>query len=146
MTDRRLVTTLLMCIAMFGTYIAHAQDNTAKNRIESERIAFITTYVNLSPEEAEAFWPLYNEYQNKLVAKRNTSAREGRDMDEQEAAEQIDLRLDHEQEQLDLKREYVGKFRSVLSSKKTYLLFEAERKFKSRLLRLMNERRQRQQR
>jgi len=145
MTNRSIAIALAVFVAIIGPCNAYAQANAVKSRIEAERIAFLTSYVNLTPDEAEAFWPIYNEFQGKLEARRSTPIREGQAMNEQEAAEQIDRHFDQEQQQLDLKKEYMVKFRSVLSAKKTYLLFEGERKFKARLLRIMNERRRKQQ-
>ncbi len=34
-----------------------------QSRIESQKIAFITQKLDLSPSEAQQFWPIYNEYQ-----------------------------------------------------------------------------------
>ena len=30
--------------------------------IESAKIAFFTTYIGITPEEAKTFWPIYNNY------------------------------------------------------------------------------------
>ena len=32
-----------------------------KEKIQSEKIAFLTTEIGLTPEEAQAFWPVYNQ-------------------------------------------------------------------------------------
>jgi hypothetical protein len=37
-----------------------------RQRIESQRIAFITQRVHLTPDEATKFWPVYNEYRDAL--------------------------------------------------------------------------------
>ena len=37
-----------------------------QERIDAQRVAFITEKVNLTPEEAQVFWPLYNRYRNQL--------------------------------------------------------------------------------
>lgn len=36
------------------------EDNGWKERMMSEKIAFLTTEIGLTPEEAQAFWPVYN--------------------------------------------------------------------------------------
>lgn len=38
-----------------------AQRTEMLERMQAEKIAFITTYVGLTPDEAQVFWPLYNE-------------------------------------------------------------------------------------
>jgi hypothetical protein len=37
-------------------------------RLESAKIGFLTQKLDLSPREAEKFWPVYNQYQKELKA------------------------------------------------------------------------------
>src|ERR1700727_1361572 len=41
------------------------QEQRAQN-IEALKVAFISRQLNLTPYEAERFWPLYNQYSNEL--------------------------------------------------------------------------------
>ena len=52
-------------VLMFLGIAAQAQNKEALNKIESARIALITERLELSPEQAEKFWPIYREYSNK---------------------------------------------------------------------------------
>lgn len=36
-----------------------------RERMQSEKVAFLTTQMGLSPEESATFWPVYNEYTAK---------------------------------------------------------------------------------
>ena len=36
------------------------------NRLEALKIAYITKRLDLSPEEAQKFWPIYNQYAEEL--------------------------------------------------------------------------------
>ena len=36
-----------------------------RERIRSERVAFITEELSLTPAEAEKFWPVYNEFRDR---------------------------------------------------------------------------------
>ncbi len=36
------------------------------SRIASLKIAYLTRKLNLSPEEAQRFWPIYNNYANEI--------------------------------------------------------------------------------
>ena len=40
------------------------------NRLEALKIAYITNKLNLSPEEAQKFWPIYNQYSLELKVAR----------------------------------------------------------------------------
>ncbi len=48
----------------------HAQksNNEKQEKLEALRIAFFTKQLELSPEEAQKFWPVYNNYQSDLQA------------------------------------------------------------------------------
>ncbi|MBK8353862.1 MAG: hypothetical protein IPL13_00425 [Saprospiraceae bacterium] len=35
------------------------------DRIQAQMVAYLTSELSLTPQEAEKFWPLYNEYKNK---------------------------------------------------------------------------------
>ena len=133
---------LLMVTPLFLQ--AQAQNNRPiEEKIESQRIAFITQRVNLTPEEAQSFWPIYNEYREKLKALRanKETNKDLIEMDEADASQHIDRVLQLEQEELDLKKAYTEKLLTVISAKKVIRFYAAERKFKERLLQVMSERR-----
>ncbi len=102
---------------------AYAQQNTssAKEKIESMRVAYITNKLNLSTEEAQTLWPLYNEYQadmQKLREKNDLS-----DIERQEA-------------ELDIKKRYNDKFRKVIPDKLAEF-YSADKEFKKILIEKM---------
>lgn len=113
-----------------------------EERIEAQRVAFITQRVNLTPEEAQTFWPIYNEYRDKekQLKDQRPTRDDIQDMDEADAEKYLDKLLSLEQQELDLKREYTQKLKSVLSAKKILRFYAAERMFKERLLQAMNQR------
>ncbi|MEO7312752.1 MAG: hypothetical protein ABIX01_20380 [Chitinophagaceae bacterium] len=50
-------------IGMAPLLSLHAQpDGENENAIETLKIAFLTKQLNLTPEEAQQFWPVYNQY------------------------------------------------------------------------------------
>lgn len=138
---RRLGFSLVMLI--LGIMISQAQnDRPIEERIEAQRIAFITQRLSLSPQEAQVFWPVYNEYRDKeRKLKESRSTREDiAEMSESECADYLGKMLDLEQHELDLKRQYTEKLKTVISTKKIVRLYTAERMFKERLLQAMNQR------
>ena len=124
------------------SFVQAQSDRPIEERIEAQRIAFITQKVNLTPQEAQSFWPIYNEYREKeKQIKSNRSDRfEILDMDEADAVTYLDKILVLEQEELDLKTQYIEKLKSVISAKKIIRFYAAERMFKERLLQAMNQR------
>lgn len=109
--------------------------------IEAQRIAFITHKLNLTPEEAKAFWPVYNEYDAKRHELKK-SFKNGDDFDKQdidkltetEASQILDNQIIQAQKFLDLRKEYHAKFKSVMPAVKVLKLYDAEREFQKVLM------------
>jgi len=54
------------------TYICIGQPPGGGQKLEAIKIAYITQQLNLTPAEAQRFWPVYNSYLNEVKAARNT--------------------------------------------------------------------------
>ena len=68
---KRLLFLLVFCALTFAGTTAIAQDKSAqerRERVESAKIAFLTDKMSLTTEQAQKFWPLYNEYEAKRRA------------------------------------------------------------------------------
>lgn len=116
----------------------------AQEKIRAARIAFITDRLELSPEEAEKFWPVYREYTEKRKEIRQQlreSRRSGRD-----EKEIIDLELDLKQQELDLEKDYAQRLQRVISAEKVVALRQAERDFTRLLLEQIRKRREQAER
>ncbi|MEZ4980593.1 MAG: hypothetical protein R2769_03205 [Saprospiraceae bacterium] len=133
----------LLLVLVFGVgAAAYAQD--AEDRIEALKIAFITEKLQLTPEESQQFWPIFNEYTNEREKLRTQGKpdRPVQDMSEAEAEKFLAEYLDLEQRELDLKRNYMLRLKNVLPAKKIALLGAAERQFKEKLLERIKKRQQ----
>lgn len=123
---------LLLSVAL--SYTVYGQPS--KNKFETHRIAFITQRLNLTPEEAQQFWPIFNQFTDKMQQIRSSSKPE-KSIDElgDSDTEKIILsEFDKEARELELKKEYYQKFKKVISVKKIAKLYRAERDFKALLL------------
>jgi len=112
-----------------------------KENIESMKIAFITQKLDLTPAEAQQFWPVYNQYsdkQDEYRKKRKEAHREAKqDVDllsDKEVEQAVDNEIIFRQKDLDLQKEYHAKFKAVLPIKKVAKLYAAEDQFKIVLL------------
>src|SRR4051812_49305516 len=59
----------LIIMLMVISFAIHAQGDKQRpnrERIESMKIGMITQRLNLTPEEAKVFWPVYNKYSAEL--------------------------------------------------------------------------------
>ncbi len=113
-------------------------------KIESARVAFLTNRLNLTPEQAQQFWPIYNEYDAKRRTIRKRMAGKGKEMatlsDAQLPAAINDV-FAARQDELNLDKEYVAKFQKVVSLRQVMVLYRSERDFTKFLLRKLEERR-----
>jgi hypothetical protein len=106
------------------------------SRVEARRAAFLSERLQLTPDEAQVFFPLFNEYMGKLKTIRQQAIPEKRleDLNDAEAEKAIATQFDVESRIIDLKKEYYQKWKKVLSPKRIALLHQAEREFKGELL------------
>lgn len=119
----------------------HKQHGDQRKKIEAQRIAFITQELNLTPDEAKVFWPVYNEYEAKRHELKKSFKESGDfhkpDFDkltEKEANQILDNQIIEAQKFLDLRKEYHEKFKSVLPAVKVLKLYDAEREFQKMLI------------
>ena len=135
---------LLLTLSICMTMQLSAQDrqDEIKEKIESKKIAYLSDKLDLSPEEAQVFWPLYNEYNDELRVTRSHRKKEKRDeLTDAEADVLLDHYLNSQQSEIDIKRKYVDKFKAVIGSTKTLRLWRSERQFKEDILKQVKNRR-----
>ena len=133
---------MLLLLPGFGLM---AQPDGDQERLEAMKVAFITKTLELTVEESQQFWPLYNEYQQDLETIRARTDRAGTDprsMGEAEAQNYIQKVLEEEEARLDLKKEYYGRLKGVLPATKLARLPYAERSFRKELLNRYKNRRE----
>ncbi|MDG4716629.1 sensor of ECF-type sigma factor [Winogradskyella marincola] len=121
-----------------------------KERIKAQKVAFITDKLELTSEEAQKFWPIYNEIEVKKEELRKESVlkrkeKKPEDLTEEEAKILLNEMLDIEDQKHELNRELVSKLEEVISSKKIIALMRAEREFDRKLLDRLKEFKDRRQ-
>jgi len=124
----------------------HAQKGNAREKIESARIALITERLDLTPEQAEKFWPLYNEYREKNTALREEykEARTGIDpktANDEEKRELLNLGLQLKEERVALEKTYSDRMLNVITAEQIMSLRKAEEDFRRMLLQQLQKRR-----
>jgi len=116
-----------------------------REKIESMKVAFLTKHMELSPAEAQVFWPLYNDFQTRKEALRkqyagsrlNPSAMEKAADKEIEAG--LDAELAFRQKELDLQKDFYRRLREALPVRKIALFLKGEEEFKKVLLNQLKE-------
>jgi len=114
--------------------------------IKAQKTAFLTQRLDLAPEEAEKFWPVYNQYDKEVAAVRkemrefHKSMKADSAITEAEASAAIDRELSSRQKELDVRKKYVAQFKKTLGAVKMMELGKAERDFNKELVRRLRER------
>jgi hypothetical protein len=115
--------------------LPEAQDSRVRDKIEAARIAYITDQLELTPEEAEKFWPIYREFAQKRREIRRELRNATRNADpKQSDQEAVDQQLKAKQKELDLEKDYSGRLLKVISAQKLRSLPQAERRFRQMIL------------
>ncbi len=113
----------------------------ADERIRAFRVAYFTDKLRLTPEESQQFWPLFNEFRDKVKAIKRDQKPEKAiiDLTDAEADAFIQEMLSAEEKEVALKREYFQKLRKVISPRKLAMLPQTEKEFNKTLLERMRE-------
>ena len=139
----KLFLTTCLLIGMTVTVFSQRQGGLkeeSRERIEAQRVAFITQRLDLSPDEAAKFWPIYNQHKDALKDVRDDIERPDlMNISDSEANTIIEKHLQLEEKRLQLKRDLYTKLRVVLSPRKILMLHAAERDFNRELLRKAQE-------
>jgi hypothetical protein len=120
------------------------RDPQAQQKIKAAHAAYITERLELTPEEAEKFWPVYREYTQKRQGLRQ-QFREARKSGQDEKA-LLDLDLKIKQQELDLEKDYSERFQKIITPQKLRKLRQAEGDFKRLILRQIQQRQQMEKR
>lgn len=110
-------------------------------KLEAARNSYINKRLNLTQEEADRFWPVYNQYQTELgnvlrQRRINNSSPQANGID------QVDRDINYEQQILSIRKRYKDEFLKILPPEKVSLLYKSEREFKDELIKQLGERKQ----
>jgi Spy/CpxP family protein refolding chaperone len=141
----------LAAALLFAASAAPAQ--TPEDRLEERRediqamkVGFLTQRLDLTPEEAQAFWPVYNDYQEErdkiksaMRSARKAMRENPEDRSDAELAKMVDNEIAYKQQDLDLLKKYHSEFKRVLPIRKVAMLYGSEEEFKRELLKRLQE-------
>ena len=104
-----------------------------RSEVQSRRQEIVKELMELSPQESEAFWPIYRDYQrdaaklgDQRVALIETYFSNADNLSEEQADKLLKDAFKLRKDQLDLQKKYVGKYRKVLPAVKVARLYQVE--------------------
>lgn len=133
-----LFSVLLLLAAGIRAQAGCGPDQDWREKIESEKIAFLSTEMRLTPDEAKVFWPLYNEavaakrqeFEKAVEAYKALQQALRNGADEATVSACLKAYLDSKGSSDRIDRAYMDKYRKVLPADKVARLFLAEEKFR----------------
>lgn len=152
---KQLIALTLLMVALFAApFQLRAQEDDMPplseeriKEIKAQKTAYLTTKLGLTSEEAQRFWPVYNEFDEAREKLRRemrevmrTGRRSGEPMTEATAEQLLAKGLSIRERELALERTYKDRFVKVIGAVKTLELHKAERDFQREVLRRYRER------
>lgn len=111
-------------------------------KIKAEKISFFTSKLDLTPAEAQAFWPVYNEFEKKRFDIQRQIHQFERMPDEKitslsetEIEKMTDNYIGSFEKEALLLKEYNKQFLKILPKKKVLMMYRTENEFRSHLIR-----------
>jgi hypothetical protein len=150
---------LLYGLILIAAQALHAQEepepaqlnSKAAQKIQDLNIAYLSEKLNLTPAQAEKFWPIYREYaQQRKALQRELraalrDAKTGNSSPQQQQA-LLDLRYKVKQQELNLEKEYNGRLLKIMNAEQVLTLPKAEQEFRALIINQLQQRRLMQQR
>ncbi|NNK87450.1 MAG: sensor of ECF-type sigma factor [Flavobacteriaceae bacterium] len=147
---KRLILPVLLLMMTLASW-AQPGEQQMQERIKAQKVAFITERLNLSSEEAQNFWPIYNAYEAKINDMRQNDLREVRQamrrgsLSDKEAQDLLDRFMAVEDKMHETKKQLVKDLSGTLPPQKIIQLKSAEDAFNRKLLEMLKQRREKMQ-
>lgn len=147
-----LILTFALALCTSAGLSAHhsCQKGEWKKKMQSEKIAFLTSEMDLTPEEAQEFWPVYNKVENEMdqamhevfsaFKALNQALEEGRS--EKETEKLLDKYLEAQKKQKKVDAGRAERYLEVLPAEKVARLLIGEEKFRRQHIRRLHEKKQ----
>ncbi|MFB6455468.1 hypothetical protein ACE38W_09385 [Chitinophaga sp. Hz27] len=118
-----------------------AQEDEAE-KLKALQVAFLASKLNLTKQEAQQFWPVYNNYRgeiDQLLADKARNKNIDTKMDHAVDADAIarnnmDKDLNYDKRYLDIKTRYTAEFQRVLPARKAGQVFNREKEFRNMMI------------
>ena len=138
---------LLLLVTTFSFAQGHKEK---QEKIKALKVAYITEQLQLTSDEAQKFWPIYNDYQEKQFDLRHEKMRSILNkleigtiekLSEKEASSLLDQMENIEENLFLLQKKFTKDLQGIVSDKKIMKLKKAEGDFNRHLLKQMREKR-----
>ncbi len=147
---RFLLILMAVCLYLLPVKLT-AQATGRSEKMEAIKTAYLTRKMDLTPAEAQVFWPVYNDFMGKMETLRKSKNQYAHDnwinldqMNDAELDRFMAKMFDYESQEAAIKENYYHEFRKVLPAAKVVRYFKAEQDFKLWVVKQARQRRQQQ--
>jgi len=140
------ILTLLLILSSLSVFSQKNKEQ-RQERIRTLKVGFLTERLDLSSEEAQGFWPIYNAFDIEIEALRSnefmafrTYRKGSESLTDEQAQNILNTILEVQQKRMSQKTSLANELKGVISIKKVLALFKAEEDFKRQLLRELRKR------
>ena len=141
--------TYIVLLLLLISYNINAQ-RSPRERVKAFKIAYITEQLDLTPQEAQKFWPIYNEHEENMEKVNRQEKNLIRDLRQQstsldftdsKAGEYLNDFITVEEKKASLRKQLIVSLKNIIPNKKILTLIKAEADFHKRLVQQLRERR-----
>ena len=140
-----------LTLCLFASVLLFAQPQGKPNdeqrkkdweRLQAEKIAFITQELDLTPEEAQVFWPVYNQCWKEVLASHKATreafagirGKQAEGLTDKEMEKKLDAYIQAYTRSNQVLADWYPKFKQVLPIRKVAKLYQAEEAFQQRMI------------
>jgi hypothetical protein len=110
-----------------------------KEKIEAMKVAYLTNELELTVEESQAFWPVYNELQDKEIELRSNQLKTFKNLEDDVMSDEAIEKMIYSMADAginiaELRKSYLDDFIKVIGANKTAQLMRAEKEFGRRMM------------
>ena len=127
---------LLLCLLAAGNVWGQrgggGREGIDPERLQTARIAYITTRISIKPEQAEKFWPVFNEFTNSRENLMRTIGDLSKGADtigEEEAKSKLNQKLQLQQKLVDEEKVFIAEASKIVTYRQLLLLQNIARDF-----------------
>jgi Skp family chaperone for outer membrane proteins len=138
----------LICILSFASFAQRGNPEIDFEKFKSQKIAFITEKLNLTPKEAQEFWPVYNQFEKERMDLQMTrreleekTRNENVRMSDQEIIKTTRSIAETFKKEAELTGNYNERFLKILPPQKVLSLYRAENQFRAHMFEQYRKRR-----
>lgn len=111
-----------------------------KEKMKAQRVAFITSELELTETESQKFWPIFNSYRSEIDELKAQNVKPSKNMTDKEAEDMMYSLLENRSKEIEIQKKYIQKLKTAIPPRKIAILFGIEKEFKEKIISNMKER------